>query len=82
MPRWTARPLSDRTLKLANATKACPACGEPAWAGVTTVFHLPTEGAGSCFSTMVRQRAKNWRDIGVRVRPAMGLASSSSEPYA
>jgi hypothetical protein len=32
MPRWTARPLSDRTLELANATKACPACGEPAWA--------------------------------------------------
>ena len=32
MPRWTARPLSDRTLELANATKLCPACGGPAWA--------------------------------------------------
>jgi hypothetical protein len=32
MPRWTARPLSDRTLELANATKVCPACGGPAWA--------------------------------------------------
>jgi hypothetical protein len=32
MPRRTARPLSDRALELANATKACPACGRPAWA--------------------------------------------------
>jgi hypothetical protein len=32
MPRWTTRPLSDRTLELANATKLCPACGGPAWA--------------------------------------------------
>ena len=32
MPRWTARPLSDRALELANATKTCPACGGPAWA--------------------------------------------------
>jgi hypothetical protein len=32
MPRWTARPLADRTLELANATKVCPSCGGPAWA--------------------------------------------------
>jgi hypothetical protein len=32
MPRWTARPLPDRSLELTNATKACPACGGPAWA--------------------------------------------------
>jgi hypothetical protein len=32
MPRWTARPLADRTVELANRTKACPACSRPLWA--------------------------------------------------
>jgi hypothetical protein len=32
MPRWTARPLPDRSLELANSTKACPACSRPTWA--------------------------------------------------
>jgi hypothetical protein len=32
MPRWTARPLADRTLELANGIKACPACSRPNWA--------------------------------------------------
>jgi hypothetical protein len=32
MPRWTARPLADRTLELANCIKACPACSRPTWA--------------------------------------------------
>jgi hypothetical protein len=32
MPRWTARPLADRTLELANCLKACPACSGPTWA--------------------------------------------------
>lgn len=32
MPRWTARPLPDRALELANRTKVCPACSGPLWA--------------------------------------------------
>jgi hypothetical protein len=32
MPRRTARPLPDRTLELANHTRACPACSGPLWA--------------------------------------------------
>jgi hypothetical protein len=32
MPRWTARPLPDRTLELASTIKACPACSGPLWA--------------------------------------------------
>jgi hypothetical protein len=32
MPRWAARPLPDRSLELANSTKACPACSRPTWA--------------------------------------------------
>jgi len=32
MPRWTARPLADQTLELANGIKACPACSRPTWA--------------------------------------------------
>jgi hypothetical protein len=32
MSRWTARPLPDRTLELANSTKVCPGCGGPLWA--------------------------------------------------
>jgi hypothetical protein len=32
MPRRTARPLPDRSLELANNTRACPACSGPLWA--------------------------------------------------
>jgi hypothetical protein len=32
MPRWTARSRPDRTLDLANYTKACPSCGGVLWA--------------------------------------------------
>jgi hypothetical protein len=32
MPRWTARPLPDRTVELANRTKVCPTCSRPLWA--------------------------------------------------
>jgi hypothetical protein len=32
MPRWTARPLPDRTLELANHTKVCPSCAGGLWA--------------------------------------------------
>jgi hypothetical protein len=32
MPRWTARPLPDRTLEPANDIKVCPACGGVLWA--------------------------------------------------
>jgi hypothetical protein len=32
MPRWTARPLADQTLELANGLKACPACSSNTWA--------------------------------------------------
>ena len=32
MPRWTARPLPDRTLELANDIKVCPSCGGILWA--------------------------------------------------
>jgi hypothetical protein len=38
--------------------------------------------AATHYKSMVRQRAKNWRDIGVRVRPGAGLAWFSSAPYA
>ena len=34
------------------------------------------------FKTMIRQKAKSWRDSGVRVRPTMPLASSSNGPCA
>jgi hypothetical protein len=29
MPRWSVRPLPDRTLELATHTRACPTCGQP-----------------------------------------------------
>jgi hypothetical protein len=32
MPRWTARPLPERTLELTNSTKVCPTCCRPLWA--------------------------------------------------
>ena len=32
MPRWSVRPLPDRTLELATYTRACPACGQALWA--------------------------------------------------
>jgi hypothetical protein len=32
MPRWTVRPLPDRTLELTTSTRACPVCGSPLWA--------------------------------------------------
>ena len=32
MPRWTARPLPDRTLELTNRTTVCPSCSGPLWA--------------------------------------------------
>jgi hypothetical protein len=32
MPRWTVRPLPDRTLELTTSTRDCPACGSRLWA--------------------------------------------------
>jgi hypothetical protein len=32
MPRWSVRPLPDRTVELSTHTRACPACGLPLWA--------------------------------------------------
>jgi hypothetical protein len=32
MPRWTARPLPDRTVELTNRTQVCPTCSRPLWA--------------------------------------------------
>ena len=44
MPRWTARPLADQTLELANSIKACPACSQPIWSAAKPWRSVATLG--------------------------------------
>jgi hypothetical protein len=70
MPRWTARPLSDRTLELANATKACPACGGPAWAAAKPQRSVTTlDGVVRLHLQLRSCRNPDCRRRGVCLRP-------------
>jgi hypothetical protein len=70
MPRWTARPLSDRTLELGNATKACPACGGPAWAAAKPQRSVTTlDGVVRLHLQLRSCRNPDCRRRGVCLRP-------------
>jgi hypothetical protein len=70
MPRWTARPLADQTLELANGTKACPACSRPNWAAAKPWRSIATlEGVVRLHLQLRSCRNPECRLRGVCLRP-------------